>query len=138
MRLGLKAILAVFCVGVAGFLDCAAVRAQVFVPTISLKSGESADLLDVYWAVNCRSVLKGTPEVEIVDGPPAITVSVREGMVLPRILNCAKPVQGGTVVLTAPKEIDDASNTRLTLRIKYKGKDGNRQSSVVYNLALFP
>jgi hypothetical protein len=47
-------------------------------------------------------------------------------------------VPGGTIVLTADKEIDDPSTTRLTLRIKYQGKDGNRQSSVVYDLALFP
>jgi hypothetical protein len=82
-------------------------------------------------------MLKSTPQVEIIDGPPNVTVAVKEGMVMPRIRNCAKPVKGGTVVLTAA-EIEDASTTRLTLRIKYQGKDGNRQSSVIYDLALFP
>jgi hypothetical protein len=137
MRTISKTLLSICCLGLAGFLSSAPARAQSFVPTISLKSGETADLTNVYWAVNCRSMLKSTPQVEIIDGPPNITVAVKEGMVMPRIQNCAKPVKGGTVVLTAA-EIEDPSTTRLTLRIKYQGKDGNRQSTVIYDLALFP
>jgi hypothetical protein len=137
MRTISKTLLSICCLGLAGFLGSAPARAQAFVPTISLKSGETTDLMNVYWSVNCRSMLKSTPQVEIIDGPPNVTVAVKEGMVMPRIRNCAKPVKGGTVVLTAA-EIEDASTTRLTLRIKYQGKDGNRQSSVIYDLALFP
>jgi hypothetical protein len=126
-------------VAVCCLIGCAAsVEAQTFVPTISLKGGESTDLMNVYWTVNCRSMLKGTPEVEIIEGPPQISAMIREAMVIPRGSNCAKPVPGGTLVLTAARDIDDASNTRLTLRVKYKGKDGNRQSSLVYDVALFP
>jgi hypothetical protein len=134
MRLISKTLLSTFCLG----LVSSVASAQTFVPTISLKGGESAELSNVSWTVNCKSMLKDTPEVEIVDGPPGVTASIRPGMVLPRVANCAKPVEGGTVVLTAGKEIDDPSNTRITLRVKYKTKDGNRQSSMVYNLALFP
>jgi hypothetical protein len=136
MRFISRALLALSCCCLAGLYETSA-WAEGFVPTISLKSGETFDLMNVFWVVNCRSVLKATPQVEIIDGPPQISAVVKEGMVMPRIANCAKPVKGGTIVLTAG-EIDDTSNTRLTLRIKYQGKDGNRQSSVVYNVALFP
>jgi hypothetical protein len=137
MRLVSRTLLTVFCFGLAVLWSAISARAQTFVPTISLKSGESTDLLNVYWVVNCRSMLKTTPQVEIIDGPPQVSVAVKDAMVTPRGQNCAKPVQGGTVVLTA-KEIDDPSNSRLTLRIKYNGKDGNRQSSLIYDVALFP
>jgi hypothetical protein len=138
MRLVSKTLIAILCLVAVGSLFAAAARAETFVPTISLKSGESTDLFNVYWAVNCRSVLKGTPEVEIIDGPPHVTVTFKEGMVTPRYQSCAKAVPGGTVVLTAAKDIEDPSTSRLTLRVKYRGKDGNRQSSFVYDVALFP
>jgi hypothetical protein len=125
---------AVYCFG----LVSSVASAQTFVPTISLKSGESTELMNLYWTVNCRSVLKRTPEVEIIDGPPQVSATIREAMVTPRTAGCAKPVSGGILVVTAAKEIEDPSSTRMTLRIKYAGKDGNRQSSLVYDVALFP
>jgi hypothetical protein len=137
MRFISRTLLALSCCCLAGLYEGTSASAQGFVPTISLKSGESFDLMNVFWVVNCRSVLKATPQVEIIDGPPQVAAVVKEGMVMPRIAGCAKPVKGGTIVLTAA-EIDDPSNTTLTLRIKYQGKDGNRQSSIVYNVALFP
>ena len=54
------------------------------VRTIALKSGETDQLTDLYFVSNCKSILKSAPEVEILDGPPGVTVSVKEDMVLPR------------------------------------------------------
>lgn len=104
---------------------------------ISLKSGESVELHAVWYVVHCRSILKATPEVEVLEGPAEIKLSVKEGMVIPRRLNCAKPVQGGTIVATAGK-IEQPIRTKLTYRTKYKTKDGDRQVSHVYNVSLFP
>jgi len=59
------------------------------------------------------------------------------GMVLPRAQKCAKPVRGGTLILTA-KEIDEPKQATFTYRIKYKTKEGDRQRSGVYNVSLFP
>jgi hypothetical protein len=81
--------------------------------------------------------LNGTPTVEIVDGPPGVSVAVKDAMVVPRWLNCAKPVPGGKLMISA-KDIEDASYTRLTIRVTFKTKDGERQRSEVYNLSLFP
>jgi len=104
---------------------------------ISLKSGESVELGSVYFVANCRSIMIGLPDIEVLEGPPEITLTVKEGPVLPRRQNCANKVAGGTVIATA-KEIKDRADTKLTYRLKYKTKDGDRQTSSVYNLSLFP
>jgi len=104
---------------------------------IALKSGESTELAILYWISNCASTMVGNPEVEVLEGPPELTLSVKPGMVLPRAQKCAKPVRGGTLIVTA-KEIDEPKQATLTYRIKYKTKDGDRQRSGVYNVSLFP
>lgn len=122
------------CLGSALFFSCAGVYAQT---RIALKSGESAELGLVFWITNCASIMVGNPEIEVLDGPPELTLSFKPGMVLPRAQKCAKPVRGGTLVVTA-KEIDEPKQATLTYRIKYKTKDGDRQRSGVYNVSLFP
>lgn len=102
-----------------------------------IKNGESIELHTVYWVANCRSIMVGLPTVEVLDGPPEVKVSVREGMVVPRTQNCAKPVAGGTLVATlqglaAPKE------AKLTYRVMYKTRDGERPIGRSYELSLFP
>jgi hypothetical protein len=137
MRLRLLAI------AVAGFITCndspasAQYRHLVGAGTIALKSGESIELGNVYWVSHCRSLLKSTPEVEVLEGPPQVTVSVKEAMVLPRAQSCAKKVPGGIIVITA-KDIDDPSYTHLSVRVNYKTKDGDRKFGHVYNLHLVP
>jgi hypothetical protein len=106
-------------------------------PTLALRSGETTELTQIYWVSNCKSQLRGPPAVEVIDGPPGITVTVKEAMVVPRYQGCAKPVAGGKVIIAA-KDIEDESYTRLTIRVTYKTRDGERQRSAVYNLSLFP
>ena len=43
---------------------------------IALKNGETTELGTVYWTSNCRSTMIGTPEVEILDGPPELTLTI--------------------------------------------------------------
>lgn len=105
--------------------------------TIAIKSGETIELGQVYWVDQCRSILKSLPEVEVLDGPEQISASIREAMVLPRWMGCAKKIAGGVLVISA-KDIEDPSFTRLTLRIKYDTKDGVRKYSRVFNLQLVP
>ena len=47
---------------------------------------------------------------------------VKEGDVIPRNQGCANKVPGGTLLLTAPMEIEDPSFTRLIVRVTYKTK----------------
>jgi hypothetical protein len=104
---------------------------------VALKSGESADLGTVYWVAQCRSIMLGLPTVEILEGPPEVSLSIKEGMVLPRRQNCAQPVSGGTLVVSA-KAIREPMQTKLTYRLKYKTKDGERVRGGIYNLSLYP
>jgi hypothetical protein len=111
---------------------------QQTVTDISLKNGESTELGDLYFiTTNCKSLLKSTPEVEIVDGPPGVTAAVNAAKVVPRGWSCANPVAGGKLVLAA-KDIEDYSFTRLVLRINYNTLNGPRQRTWNVNVALFP
>jgi hypothetical protein len=115
-------------------LSCAEVLAQ---QSIALRNGESTELGSVWFVVNCRSIMIGLPEVEILEGPPGLTLSIKEAMVLPRRLNCANQVPGGILVATA-KDVTDPVQGKLVYRVKYKTKDGDRQIAHTYSVSLFP
>ena len=121
------------------FADCAQAQTIEQVATnISLKNGESTELGDLFFInMNCKSLLKATPEVEIMDGPPGVTAAVNAAKVVPRGYSCANPVAGGKLVISA-KDVDDYSLTRLVLRINYNTVNGPRQRTWNINLALFP
>ncbi len=117
-------------------LDTSA-QAQSAPRRLAAKEGESIEIGSVYWVVNCRSVMIGLPEVEILEGPPEVALSIKEEPVLPRRLGCASKVAGGTLMLTA-KGVKEQTEAKLTYRIKYKTKDGDRQTSNAYIVSLFP
>jgi hypothetical protein len=111
---------------------------QFTVRDVALKSGESTELGDVFYiTTGCKSILKGTPEVEILDGPPGVTAVINPAKVVPRGLGCANPVSGGKLVIAA-KDIQEPSYTRMVLRINYKTLNGDRQRSENINISLFP
>jgi hypothetical protein len=105
--------------------------------TIAIKSGETLELGEVGWVANCRSILKETPTVEVLEGPPQLSATIKEAMVLPRHQGCAKKVSGGMLIVSA-KDIEDPSFTRLVLRIRYDTRDGVRKFSRVFNLQMLP
>lgn len=105
--------------------------------TIALKSNETIDLGKIFYVSHCRSMLTSAPEVEVLDGPAEISAAIKEEMVLPRLQGCSKKVKGGILSISA-KDISDPSYTRLTLRVLYKTKDGDRKWSRVFNLQLIP
>jgi hypothetical protein len=102
-----------------------------------LKSGESIELHTVYYVNNCRSLMIGLPEVEVLEGPQQVTLSIKEAMVLPRRQNCANKVPGGILSATA-RDVAEPMETKITYRVNYKTKDGARQVGRVYFLSLFP
>lgn len=139
MRTGCNAFLLIFCFAIAGILGSAQAQAQTIrgSASIALKSGETVEVGNVYFTSHCRSLLKSPPEVEILEGPPGVTATIKEAMVLPRAGHCANRVPGGTLILTA-KDIEDASYTPIMLRFIYKTKDGERKFSQVFDLSLLP
>ena len=134
MRIWPISFLVTFYFGIASIPGGAAAHAE---DRFVLKSGESVELHTVYYVSNCQSIMVGIPEIEILEGPAEVTLSVKEEMVLPRRFNCAKPVKGGKVVATA-KDIKEQAQAKLTYRINYKTKDGPRQTSRIYGVSLYP
>jgi hypothetical protein len=129
-----KVLLSAFTVlglSVIGLWNCAAQE------SIALKSGESTEIGSVWWVAHCRSIVVGLPEVEILEGPPGLTLSLKEAMVIPRRLNCTNEVPGAILVATA-KDVTEPVQGKLIYRIKYKTKDGDRQRANTYNVSLFP
>jgi hypothetical protein len=116
-------------------LAACAASAQTEVKTIAAKGGETVDLMPVYGARKCQSTLTATPEVEILQGPAEVKLSVREEMVTPK--NCSNKIKGGVVVATiAP--IKQPVDGKLTFRVKYKAKDGDHQVGHVYSVSIVP
>jgi hypothetical protein len=135
-----KALLSVLSLGLALLIGTGTATAQKPGPqeSISLKSGETVELGNVFWVVNCRSLLTGPPVAEVLEGPPEVTATVRAQNVIPRKMNCANEVSGGMLLVTAPKEIKQRTQGILTIRLKYPTKDGERQASRQLNVTLFP
>ena len=135
MRIRSHTRLVSFSLGSALMFSSTGVHAQS--THLVIKSGESVQLHDVIWVRNCASIIVGTPEIEVLEGPAELTLAYKPGMIIPRAQNCAKPVQGGTVIATA-KEIKEPVEAKLTYRIKLKTKIGDRQEGRVFNVSLFP
>jgi hypothetical protein len=135
MRIQLKTSFAIASIGLAVLAAVSGAQAQHAPRRIALKSGESTELRNFYAVQHCRSILIGTPVVDVLEGPKELTVTFKEGAKLPT--NCTKPVPGGAVIATA-KEIKTRQEAKLTVRLKYKTKIGERQTSNSYRVSLFP
>jgi hypothetical protein len=108
------------------------------VSNIALKNGESTEYGDVYWiSHNCKSLLKAATDVEILDGPPGVTATIKPAKVVPRTYSCANPVSGGKLFIAA-KDIEDFSHTRMVLRFTYHTSTGDRQRTANINVTLYP
>ena len=112
-------------------------QAQQNAPRISLRNGESTELRNYYWVVNCQSIVIGTPVLDVLEGPEQVAVTIKEGPILPRAQNCPKTVPGGTVIATA-KDVTERIEAKLTIRLKFNTKMGERQDTKVYFVSLFP
>jgi hypothetical protein len=133
-----------FTIGVAVILFAAAdltiskgATGQTAPQRLAIRNGESIELYAVYYVSHCRSIMIGLPEIEVLEGPPELSLSIREEAVLPRRQGCAAKVQGGTLLLAA-KDVTDKVEANLVYRVKYQTKDGPRETSSTYLVSLFP
>ena len=106
--------------------------------TVALKSGETADLNNLFFVRNCRSLLKGKMTVDVLDGPPGLTASIREQQIVPRKGNCTKAVDGGVLVLAAAKDIKAKVEAKAIIRVKYPTTEGDKQKSLEFKVILLP
>jgi len=135
MRVQTNSRLAMACLGLAVFTAAAGAQAQQAPRRIALKSGESTELRNFYVVQHCRSIMIGTPVLDVLEGPEELAVTLKEGMKLPP--KCTKQVPGGTVVATA-KDVKAPKEAKLTIRLKFKTRVGERQTSNAYIVSLFP
>ena len=127
--------LAIISVGCIAFAGVSGAHGQQAPRRIALKSGESTELRNYYFVQHCQSIVIGKPVLDVLEGPEELTVSLKEGMKVPQ--KCTKPVPGGTVVATA-KDVKAPKEAKLTIRLKFNTKVGERQSSNTYSVSLFP
>jgi hypothetical protein len=137
MKMRFMAIVAASVLVGSGLGSHGTANAQDALRRIAVKNGESIDLGTVYYVSNCRSIMIGMPDIEVLEGPTGVAISIREEPVLPRRQSCAAKVAGGTVVLTA-KDVTEPAEAKLTYRVNYKTKDGPRQTSHAFMVSLFP
>jgi len=104
---------------------------------VGVRSGESIDLNAVYWISNCQSLLKRFRGVEILQGLPGLTLTIREEPVYARRQNCRDKVRGGTVVLTATG-VDAKESGTLEYRVLYDTEDGPRESLHTRKIVVYP
>lgn len=104
---------------------------------VAIKNGESVELHTVYWVSNCRSIMIGLPVIEILEGPPQVSLSMKADKVVPRRQECANAVPGGILIATA-KDVTEPVDAKLTYRLKYRIKDGERPRGYTIRVSLFP
>ena len=119
-------------------IACVSAQAQQnLTQRIAAKSGETIELFNVFAQVNCRSILLATPEVDVLEGPAELTVTVKEQMVPVPKFDCPNKLKGGTVLAVIGK-VDHPIEGKLTFRVKFKTKAVNNQQAYTYNYSLFP
>jgi len=124
---------------IIGFAWAIAPVTPTFSQTVTLKSGQSADLYPVYWVENCMSQLDSFGGVEIVSGPPGLKLSLRQQDVKAGRQNCSSLVPGAVVVATAP-EVTQPSTVTLKYKVHYvlKNGGGKRDSEHSRVISLVP
>jgi hypothetical protein len=128
---------ALLLLGTAAFLGASGAHAQQDVRRIALKNGESTELRDYSFITNCRSIMVGTPVLDVLEGPEELSFTLTEGTVIRRDQGCSTPVPGGKVMATAT-DVAEPKEAKLTIRLNYNTKNGPRQSTNVFIVSLFP
>jgi hypothetical protein len=105
--------------------------------SLAIKNSETLEVMPLYYHSGCKSLLTKPPSAEILDGPPQLTISVKEKQVLARAQQCAKPISGGILQITA-KDVTDVVTSTVVVRIKYQTKDGDRFRSETLRVTMVP
>jgi hypothetical protein len=129
---------ALFALGLALIIGRPCADAQTQPSRVALKNGESIELADIFYIANCRSIMIGLPEIEILEGSDELSLAIKEAQVVPRRFDCTNKVPGGKLILTAKDSVTEKKEVNLIYRLKYKTKEGDRQTSGTRIVTLFP
>jgi hypothetical protein len=90
---------------------------------------------------NCVSTFVGLDGIDILDGPPEIALKFEPGNVSVNTVagRVCNPVSGGTIMITAAKDITEQQEANLTFRVRYRSKNSSSSMwTYRYHLLLFP
>jgi hypothetical protein len=138
--------LAIVCaIAASAFTTCASAQQQQQIPAptlCSIRGGETL-LLRLFASIttDCVSTFIGFDGIDILDGPPEITLKFEPGKVSVNTVGgkICKPVAGGSIMITAAKDIDEKKDANLTFRVRYRSKNSNSNTwTYRYHLLIFP
>jgi hypothetical protein len=116
---------------------------QIAAPTLySIRGGETLMLrLFGVMTADCVSTFTAFDGIDILDGPPEIALNFEPGQV--NLITAAgrvcNPVSGGTIMISAAKDISEQKEANLTFRVRYKTKQFNAGALTYrYHVLLFP
>ena len=104
---------------------------------VSIRKGESVDLGEVYWQRSCKSMLISFQGVDLLEGPPGLSVSIRQQPVHARRQGCPHQIDGGMVVLTA-QDVPEKFEGTIIYRVRYATWDGDKHSTHRRSVIAFP
>jgi hypothetical protein len=125
----------------------ATVLAKEHQPTVaqtvfSIRGGETLPLrLFASITSDCVSTFTGFDGIDILDGPPEITLKFEPGKVVVHTAagRVCKPVSGGTIMIAAAKDIGEQQEADLTFRVRYRTKHINASTLTYrYRVLMFP
>jgi hypothetical protein len=108
----------------------------------SIRAGETLPLRLFASVTNdCLSTFTGFDGIDILDGPPEITLKFEPGKVVVHTVagRVCKPVSGGTIMIAAARDIGEQQEADLTFRVRYRTKHSNSSTwTARYHLLMFP
>lgn len=116
---------------------------QIAAPTLfSIRVGETLVLrLFAFITNDCVSTFTGFDSIDILDGPPEMTLKFEPGKVVVSTVagKLCKPVSGGTIMITAAKDIGEQKEADLTFRVRFRTRHSNSTTwTYRYHLLMFP
>jgi len=116
---------------------------QIPAPTLfSIRGGETLPLRAFASVTpDCVSTFAHVDGIDILDGPPEITMKFELGQVSVNSVagKACTSVAGGTIVITAAKDFKEQQEADLTFRVRYKTKHSNSSTwTGRYHLLMYP
>jgi hypothetical protein len=90
---------------------------------ISIKNGETVELIRPSNVANCHSTLASTPTAEMLLGHPNLSIVLKAAQVRPMVSECKEEVPGAIISLVA-NGITEPSTAIIVVRWHYKFQKG--------------
>src|SRR3954447_6596220 len=107
-----------------GFILSSFAQALAQERTITVKNGESVEIARLYSVLDCKVNAKMPPKVELLVGPPQLSILVKEAKVMPTLTPLCKNEVDGAIVYLIANEVKEVSTETVVVRWQYAIKYG--------------